>query len=133
MNIYIDTSGSISKQDVNYCLEVSKKFSETFTPQNLILWHTSCYLEQPANLAAVVLTNDDIQAGGTHPQCVIDHINTHKPHLSIIFTDGYYGDARIAGGAQLDLTCRVVWVILKGGDINHPLKDLGITVEIEKV
>jgi hypothetical protein len=54
-----------------------------------------------------------------------------KPDLSIILTDGCYGDVPVEGWLRPgEKFPQLLWIISKDGDVNHPLKRFGETIKI---
>jgi predicted metal-dependent peptidase len=125
INVYIDTSGSISHTELNEFLAVMDGFLRNSAKKcNLGLWHTELYSMKKWKLNNSFDKNN-VQSGGTDPLCVFKHMEETKPNLSIILTDGCFGKTRI------DLTQKVIFVISKGGEVNHPYHDYGKTVKME--
>lgn len=123
LNIYVDTSGSISVTELNIFLRIIDGFlkvgSRTCT---LALWHTTLYSKKKYKLRQQ-LDKSDIESGGTDLNEVIDDINKTSPDLSIILTDGYYGNAKVPKG-------QTFFIISEGGNMEHHLKDKCKTINI---
>jgi predicted metal-dependent peptidase len=116
LNVYIDTSGSISVKEMNEFLTILNGFLKAGSRKcTLGLWHTSLYLKRPYKLNGK-LKEDEVQSGGTDMTEVCEDINKSNPDLSIILTDGYYG-------TQVDPKCNTIVIISETGGMNHPLKD----------
>lgn len=125
INVYIDTSGSISHKELNEFLAVMDGFLKNSSKRcNLGFWHTELYDVTKYKLGTKI-NEGNIQSGGTDPTCVVEHIENKKPDLSIVLTDGHYDKSRIK------LTQKVIWVISKDGNVNHPHANHGRTVKIE--
>jgi predicted metal-dependent peptidase len=100
----------------------------------LNLWHTSNYYREEYKRGAR-LKRDQIQSGGTCLEDSFRVIAKNRPDLSIILTDGHYGDIDekklIGVNGQFP---NVVFIISKDGTTNHPFKDRkwAKTVQIPK-
>lgn len=127
LNIYVDTSGSISHTEISKFIKVIKNFLKVGASKaNLYLWHTNLYHSEKIK-ASTDINQVTIQSGGTDVKEVIDHINKNKPDLAIILTDGYFSSAD-----KLQQT-NVIWVISEENGQHHPYKDTGKTVLLKGV
>jgi predicted metal-dependent peptidase len=128
INIYVDSSGSISIEEINKFLSVVNGFIKNGAKSlGLGLWHTQLYhfkkLRNKFKLEEGVL-----QSGGTQIDEVLKHIDKTNPNLAIIITDGYY-DYQYTIKRKYD----IFWII-SGGNKDHPLKrnkKLGKTLSLE--
>ncbi len=128
INAYLDTSGSISHTEANQFLTIMNNLlgEGQMKKCNLGLWHTDLYLTRKYK-KGTPFKPDEIEAGGTDPMCVFEHIQKNHPNLSIIFTDGYYGDTPVK------ISDKVIFIISEGGNKDHPYKNLGLTFGIEQL
>ena len=128
---YIDTSGSISIEEANEFLEVVDQFLRVGSRKcRLGFFHTALYKDNEYKLGQRV-NRADIQSGGTDLTPVMQDILKKKPDLSIVVTDGCYGDVPVESwmrpGEKFPTT---LFIISQGGTTDHPLKRLGETVKI---
>lgn len=128
---YIDTSGSISIEEANEFLEVVDQFLRVGSRKcRLGFFHTSLYKDDEYKLGHRI-NRADIQSGGTDLTPVMQDILKKKPDLSIVVTDGCYGDVPVESwmkpGEKWPTT---LFIISQGGTTDHPLKRLGDTVKI---
>lgn len=126
ISFYFDTSGSMSHTEINECLSIQKQFLKAGTKKCFVgLWNTSLYYYKSWNLYKQ-FKEDDIQHGGTDVSEVLEHIKKKQPDLAIIMTDGYYEDVDIKNTGS-----EIIWIITKGGNMDHPLKRLGKTISLD--
>ncbi len=128
---FIDTSGSISIEEANGFLDVVDQFLRVGARKcDLGFFHTELYRDEKYKLG-MKITREDIQSGGTELRPVMERILKDKPDLSVILTDGCYGDVNVEEWLKPgQVFPQVLWVISKDGDVNHPLKRFGDTVKI---
>ena len=116
LNIYIDTSGSISVKEMNEFLAILNGFLKAGTRKcTLGFWHTNLYNKRKYKMNSKI-ASDEIESGGTDMTDVCKDINESSPDLSIILTDGYY-DTRVKPKNQ------TIVIISDSGGMNHPLKN----------
>ena len=93
-------------------------------------FHTALYKDGPYKIGTKI-TREDIQSGGTDLTPVMASILKRKPDLSIILTDGCYGDVPVEQwmrpGEKFPQT---LFIISKDGTEDHPLKRFGQTIKI---
>lgn len=128
---FIDTSGSISIEEANGFLDVVDQFLRVGSRKcDLGFFHTALYKDDKYKMGTKV-SREDIQSGGTDLTPVMKRILDQKPDLSVILTDGCYGDVRceewMKPGEKFP---QVLFVISKDGTTDHPLKRFGDTVKI---
>ena len=128
---FIDTSGSISIEEANGFLDVVDQFLRVGSRKcDLGFFHTKLYKDDKYKMGTKV-AREDIQSGGTDLTPVMKRILDQKPDLSVILTDGCYGDVRceewMKPGEKFP---QVLFVISKDGTTDHPLKRFGETVKI---
>lgn len=128
---FIDTSGSISIEEANGFLDVVDQFLRVGSRKcDLGFFHTALYKDDKYKMGTKV-KREDIQSGGTDLTPVMKKILEQKPDLSVVLTDGCYGDVPIEEWLRPgEKFPQVLFVISKDGDVNHPLKDWGETVKI---
>jgi predicted metal-dependent peptidase len=122
-----DSSGSISITEQNTYLRIMDEFLKVGS-RNCILgfWHTSLYYKKPYKRGQQ-FDSESLQSGGTDVKCVLEDIKKNKYDLSIILTDGYYDKVDIKVDSE------IIWIISEGGNLDHPMKSLGKTIELEKI
>ena len=128
---FLDTSGSISIEEANEFLEIVDQFLRVGARKcQLGMFHTNLYYNEPYKLGHR-MKREDFQNGGTELKEVMEEILRKKPDLSIVLTDGCYGDVPVETwmkpGEQFP---QVLWIISKGGTVDHPLKRFGETIKI---
>ena len=128
---FIDTSGSISIEEANEFLEVVDQFLRVGARKcKLGFFHTALYKNEDYKLGTRI-KREDIQSGGTDLTPVMAEILKRKPDLSVVITDGCYGDVPVESwmkpGEKFPTT---LFIISKSGTADHPLKRLGSTVQI---
>lgn len=125
LNVYMDTSGSISYREMDEFYQTLKGWLQNSGKKcNLILWHTDIYLQKKFSLVNTFDTLN-IQQGGTDVSKVLEHIEKHNPDLSLILTDGEYEFSTMKPKNQ------IIWIISKEGNKSHPLKHIGKTIRLE--
>jgi len=130
---FLDSSGSISVQEMNDFLGIVDNFLAVGHRKcKLGLWHTELYYNEAYKLGDRI-DKGMIQSGGTDPGPTLAYIAQHKPDLSIIVTDGCFGNVDFEAMLPPNtLFPQVIWVISQDGDENHPLRRLGETIKIPK-
>lgn len=128
---YIDTSGSISIEEANEFLEVVDQFLRVGARKcRLGFFHTALYKDEEYKLGKRI-KREDIQSGGTDLTPVMQEILRRKDDLSIVITDGCYGDVPVEGWMKPgEKWPQTLFIISEGGTEDHPLKRLGETVKI---
>jgi predicted metal-dependent peptidase len=124
LNIYIDSSGSISHTELNEFLTVMNNFLRVGNKAcNLYLWHDNIYSHRKHKLNKPF--EHSLESGGTNIDCVTENIVDTAPDLAIILTDGYFTKT------TFNPTTEVLWIISKNGNAEHPNKHLGKTLPLE--
>jgi predicted metal-dependent peptidase len=127
INMYIDTSGSISHLELNEFLDVIDNFLKAGSKEcKLVLWHTQPYYNKKYKLKQRVKVQD-LQSGGTDPNPTLELIKKSNPDLSIILTDGFYDKT------DVKVTSDLIWIISKTGNKDHLNKHLGKTIPLESI
>jgi predicted metal-dependent peptidase len=135
LDIYLDTSGSISTEELNEALIIVDNFLKAGSRKcTLNLFHTDNYYREEYKLGQRL--GDDgiqskVQSGGTDLESSLKAIYENNSDLSIFVTDGYYSDVDVekwTKGNEKFPQC--LFIISKGGSEEHPLKRLGDTVKV---
>lgn len=131
LELHLDTSGSISTEELNEFLEIVDQFLKVGARKcNLSFFHTDLYGRQQYKMGTKI-DKSMIQSGGTDLTKTMEDIFKRRGDLSIIITDGCYGDVPVESwmkpGAQFP---QVLWIISKNGTEDHPLKRVGDTVKV---
>lgn len=132
---FIDTSGSISIEEANSFLDIVDEFLKIGARKCMLnMFHTRNYYHEEYKRGQRI-KREDIQSGGTCLEDSFRLIAKDRPDLSIILTDGYYGniDEKKLVGPNGQFP-NVVFIISKGGTTEHPFKDRkwAKTVQIPK-
>lgn len=125
LDVYCDTSGSMSVNELSRFIAVLFKLCGTASPTcSLSLWHTNLYHTMKFN-KRTSYSNIPWQSGGTDATEVAKAVNKKDSDLSIIMTDGYYS-------SDIKFTKNnVIWLISERGGLNHPCKNVGKTYLLE--
>jgi predicted metal-dependent peptidase len=131
LELHLDTSGSISVEELNEFLEIVDQFLKVGARKcNLSFFHTDLYGRQQYKMGTKI-DRSQIQSGGTDLTKTLEDTFKRRGDLTIIITDGCYGDVPVESwmkpGAQFP---QVLWIISKGGTADHPLKRVGDTVKV---
>lgn len=131
LNIYLDTSGSISTEELNEFLEVVDNFLRTGSRKcRLNLFHTENYYSEEYKLGER-LDKSKVESGGTCLTKSFEDIAKRRPDLAIFVTDGCYGDVNfeqmVPPGVKFPTT---LFIISRQGQADHPIKRLGTTIKI---
>ncbi len=131
LELHLDTSGSVSVEELNEFLEVVDQFLKVGSRKcNITFFHTEVYGRQSYKMGSKI-DRSQIQSGGTDLTNTLQDIMSRKGDLSIIITDGCYSDVECESwmrpGEQFP---QVLWIISKQGTEDHPLKRIGETVKI---
>ena len=126
LSMIIDTSGSISVKELNQFLRVVDGFLKVGS-RNCFLsfFHTNVYKTMKYKRGQVI-DAESLESGGTSITPVVKHMNDSKADLNIVLTDGYFEHSTVKPNGYTE----IVWVIAKGGDINHPMKGTGKTIPL---
>ena len=130
---YVDTSGSISIEEANEFLDIVDEFLRVGAKECMLnMFHTSNYYREKYKRGQRI-KREDIQSGGTCLQDSFEQIAKYRPDLAVVLTDGYYGgvDTKALVGPNGRFP-NTVFIISKGGTVDHPFKDeaWAITVKI---
>jgi len=137
LSLYLDTSGSISIEELSGFLDVVDEFLKVGSRScEINLFSNTNYYSSKYKLADRSMQDQikkSVSMGGTSLESSLKKIHETGPDLAIFLTDGYYSDvdveSRMRAGEKFP---QVLWVISAGGTEDHPLKRLGQTVKIIK-
>jgi predicted metal-dependent peptidase len=115
LNIYIDTSGSISTVELNEFLdEVDEILKCGMRNVNVCLWHTSLYSVNKYKKGNRNSIGEKVQSGGTDFEECAKHIMKTKPDAVVVLTDLFWSNTT----TQIDSP--VLYVVSKGGAAQPP-------------
>lgn len=126
VDFYIDSSGSMSVEEINFAFSVVDKFLTVVDRCKISLFHTSVYKTENYKKGKC-LDKSEFQIGGTDLTEVMRNICTNTADLSIIITDGYYSDVEVKPVGK-----KVLFLITQGGNMQHPLTRFGESVALKK-
>lgn len=133
LEMFIDTSGSISVEEATEFLEITDEFLKVGARQcHLNMFHTRNYYSEKYKMGQG-LDKDAWQSGGTCLNESFTLIAKKRPDLSVFLTDGYYSDidveAMVGPAGKFPMT---VFIISKDGNEKHPFyeRDWAVTVKI---
>ena len=131
LELHLDTSGSISIEELNEFLEIVDQFLKVGARKcNLAFFHTAHYGRQQYKMGTKI-DKSQVQSGGTDLAETLKDIWARRGDLSIIITDGCYSDVPVETWMKPgDQFPQVLWIISKGGSEDHPLKRVGDTVKV---
>lgn len=131
LELHLDTSGSVSVEELNEFLEVVDQFLKVGARKcNLSFFHTATYGRQSYKMGTKI-DRGEIQSGGTDLAETLQDILKRRGDLSIIITDGCYSDVEYESWLKPgEIFPQVLWIISKQGTEDHPLKRIGDTVKI---
>ena len=131
LHFFVDTSGSISVEEVNDQFTIIDEFLGNGHRECILhLFHTEVYKQMPY-VKGYRLASIPFQSGGTNLYGVFKAILDKNPDLSIVLTDGQYGDVPVERMLKIGQTVpMVLFIITKQGTRNHPLLRIGKTIQI---
>lgn len=131
LELHLDTSGSVSVEELNEFLEIVDQFLKVGSRKcNMSFFHTEVYGRQSYRMGTQI-DRSEIQSGGTDLKQTLEDIMSRKGDLSIIITDGCYSDVEYESWLKPgEKFPQVLWIISKQGTEDHPLKRIGETVKI---
>jgi predicted metal-dependent peptidase len=132
LDVYLDSSGSISIEELTEFLNIVDEFLKVGSRKCTInMFHTAHYLREPYKTGDREHIQKSVESGGTDLKSVLESIIKHKSDLSIIVTDGYYSDVPFESWLKPGQNMpTVLWIISKGGEENHTLVRVGKTVKV---
>lgn len=126
LGIFVDTSGSISHNEMSEFLQTIDGFLKVGAKKcTLGLWHTALY-KITKYRRAQDLNSLGIEGGGTDVTPVLEYVHEKNPNLTLILTDGYY-----SSGFTKKITGDIIFIISKNGTMDHPYKHIGKTIQIK--
>jgi predicted metal-dependent peptidase len=128
---YLDTSGSVSIEELNEFLEIVDQFLRVGSRKcHMSFFHTALYGRQGYKLGTKI-DRSQIQSGGTDLEETLKDIMKRKGDLNVIITDGCYSDVQFESWMRPgDKFPQVLWIISAGGTEDHPLRRLGTTIKV---
>lgn len=130
VSIYADTSGSISYEELNSSLNIiTDVIKQGCSKINVFLFHERLYHTQKFK-KGTKFDQEQLQSGGTELSEVITAMQDSQDEIHIVLTDGHYGTN--SWDKSLN-SKKVVFLIRQGGNLDHPLKGLGKTMEYKNV
>lgn len=91
MNVYIDVSGSVKDEQVKSFMSEIKSIYNTFKMSKIKIYGFSTRLSEPVVITTKWINNSKFSTtGGTDIKPVVNHINSDKAKLNLIFTDGFF-------------------------------------------
>jgi predicted metal-dependent peptidase len=132
LDIYLDTSGSISIEELSSFLEIVDEFLRVGVRKCTInCFHTSHYLRKPYKSGDREMLKKSVESGGTDLTDVFKSIVKNRSDLSIIISDGFYADVPVESMLKPGQTVpTTLFIISKGGSQDHPLLRIGNTVRV---
>lgn len=125
IEVLIDTSGSISIEEANEFLKIVDNFLNVGVDKAMIhLFHTQVYHSQKVKKNCKV-ERSNFQSGGTDLTDAFSKVIKSRPDLVIVLTDGYWDMPQV----NVKKIPETVFVISKGGQTEHPMKNIGRTVK----
>lgn len=126
----VDTSGSVSQQELTRFLSEIASMCDTLSPEKLHIMYWDSSVEKHEiyeghNTASAVESTKPSGGGGTDPRCVQTHMAEKKitPDGVIIFTDGHISEWGAGWG-------RVIWCVT---DNKEALAPEGITIHVDSL
>jgi predicted metal-dependent peptidase len=117
LEVFEDTSGSISTEELNEFMDVTRSFLTTGVEEcNVNLFHTSNYYRTKMR-KDFKLDKSMVQSGGTDLTDSFQKLTKVRCDLAIIVTDGYFSMPNV----DLKKLPEMVFLISKGGTLDHPL------------
>jgi len=131
LDMYLDSSGSISVQEGNEFLEIVDNFLRAGIRQcTLNIFHTKNYYRKSYKLGQR-LDKREWESGGTCLESSLRIVAETRPDLAIFVTDGYYSDIDVESwlppGTKFP---QCLFIISRDGTKDHPLARLGKTIKI---
>ena len=130
VRLFLDSSGSISIEELNEFLDIVDEFLKVGSRKcEICFFHMSMYLKQPYKLGDR-FDRKRVQSGGTDLTDSFQYIVDKPADLNIFITDGCYGrvdyEKMLRPNQKLAQT---MFVISRQGTADHPMKEL-YTVKI---
>jgi predicted metal-dependent peptidase len=137
LHLYLDTSGSISIEELNEFLGVVDEFLKVGSRKcEINLFSDKNYYNNKYRLgdrAAIDHIRKNLHMGGTCLESSLKQIMQKNSDLAIFITDGYYDNVQVESWLKPGQKFpQVLFVISSSGTSEHPLKRIGNTVKIIK-
>lgn len=131
LDMYLDTSGSISIEELNEFLEIVDNFLKAGSRKcRLNLFHTNNYYSEEYKLGSR-LDRSMVESGGTCLQSSFENIAKRRPDLAVFVTDGCYGNVEFEKMLPPSVKFpQTLFIISRQGSKDHPIKRLGNTIQI---
>lgn len=131
LNLYLDTSGSISIEELNEFLEIVDNFLKAGSRKcRLNLFHTANYYSVDYKLGDR-LDRKMVESGGTELKSSFEDIAKRRPDLAIFVTDGCYSNVEFEKMVPPSIKFpSTLFIISRQGSADHPIKRLGTTIKI---
>ena len=125
LRIIIDSSGSISIEELNSFLDIVDEFLKVGSRKcEICFFHTSMYHKQPYKKGER-FDRKKVQSGGTDLTDTFQYMIDNPADLSVIITDGCYSrvdyDKMLRSNQKMP---QVQFIISSGGDEKHPMCEL---------
>jgi predicted metal-dependent peptidase len=132
--MYIDTSGSISQEEMNEFLDTVDEFLKVGNRKcSINLFSDVNYYSSKYKTGDREHIKQSVKMGGTCLESSLKHMFDTKSDLNIIITDGCYGDIKFENWLKPGQSFpQVLWIISRDGTQKHPLNRLGDTIQIPK-
>ena len=116
LKVCIDTSGSISKEDLGIALgQVAQLLKKYKADAEVVYWDTEVAATGKFSDIASLYKHEAKGGGGTDVNCIFEYFNSKeckdKPKLILIFTDGYFGKVDMHLVNRLHCKKNIIWVI----------------------
>ena len=125
VKVCIDTSGSITDQELGVALAQIKQLLDVFKAKaELLYWDTQVRAVYEFEDIKELMDKKPMGGGGTDVNCVFEHFNSGEykkrrkpqPSIVIIFTDGYFGAVESKHRKYRD----TIWVIHNNNNFEPP-------------
>lgn len=110
INVYIDTSGSVSEKDFKVFLSECASIKRLLKPKQMRFYSWDSTLYAPTTVKGnMSVAHVKMQGGGgTNIEPVLADIEQTSPKISLIFTDGYFSKKDAAAAAKKS---NLLWLI----------------------
>lgn len=130
LSMFIDSSGSISAEELNSALTIVDEFLKVGAKKcDMNLFHTSNYYSCAYKRGMRPKLTENVESGGTDLQDSFDKLLKKNADLALCITDGIFGSVNVDAKKMP----RVVFIISKDGDVNHPCskEPWAITIKVK--
>lgn len=140
VKICIDTSGSISDEDLGIALAQIKQLLKIYKAKaELLYWDTQvhCGYDFDNTSFKDIIKKKPLGGGGTDANCIFNYFNQCKeyksgkkqaPSVVIVFTDGYFGEVERKHAKKYKDT---IWVICSDSDRERFEPPFGVVAELK--